>query len=170
VTAFQDAVAKATEGTPYLVRETKGGFDVTLDMVDARWWDLYGREGLKSCYRWRVKERRSHYTITDRRVAVNWASGIPRLNFSVQIQAGRIPSLSRQRIWALSDRGRIEPVVAYQFNSREGRDLIRLAAKQVGLKERLPASLIMPLIVASLTPAFFAIYGLITLIRHLTGH
>jgi hypothetical protein len=33
-------------------------------------------------------------------------------------------------------------VAAYRFNSREGRDVIRLAAKQLGLKEGLPPVLL----------------------------
>jgi hypothetical protein len=32
-------------------------------------------------------------------------------------------------------------VAEYRFNSREGRDVIRLAAKQLGLKEGLPTVL-----------------------------
>jgi hypothetical protein len=169
VSAFRDAVATAAQNTPYTVVDTKKGFEVRLDIANARWWELYNRAGLRKTFRWRVKERRSHYTIFDRQVEMQWRAGVPGLSASVAAQGGRIFSLSRQKIWALSDRGRIEPVVDYKFNSREGRDLIRAVARQLGLKERLPFSLMFSLVMVLATPAVFAVWGLITLIGKLTG-
>lgn len=169
VSEFREAVAAAAQGTPYTVVDTKKGFDVQLDIANAQWWGLYNRAGLRKTFRWRVKERGSHFTIFDRQVEMRWSAGVPALGASVQAQGGRIFSLSREKIWALSDRGRVEPVVDYKFNSREGRDLIRLTARQLGLKERLPFSLLVSLIMALATPVFFAIWGLIALIAKLVG-
>lgn len=170
VSAFRDAVAAAARSTPYTVVDTKKGFDVQLDIANAQWWGLYNRAGLRKTFRWRVRERKSHFTIFDRQVEMHWRAGIPTLGASVEAQGGRIFSLSREKIWALSDRGRIEPVVDYKFNSREGRDLIRLTARQLGLKERLPFSLLFSLVIALATPVVFAVWGLIALIAKLTGH
>ncbi|MDD4865736.1 MAG: hypothetical protein PHQ28_00965 [Mycobacterium sp.] len=166
---FRNAVAAAARNTPYTVVDTKKGFEVRLDVANARWWSLYERAGLRKTFRWRVKERGSHFTIFDRQVGMQWRVGAPDLGASVQAQGGRIFSLSREKIWALSDRGRIEPVVDYKFNSREGRDLIRLTARQLGLKERLPFSLLFSLSMALATPVVFAVWGLVTLIAKLTG-
>jgi hypothetical protein len=94
---------------------------------------------------------------------------VPAFGASMQVQGGRVITFSRQKIWALSDRGRIEPVVDYRFNSREGRDLIRLVARRLGLKERQPLSLKLPLALALATPAFFAIYGLVLLVLRIAG-
>jgi hypothetical protein len=58
-------------------------------------------------------------------------------------QSGWIFSFSRLNIWAVGPDGRIRPVAPYRFNSREGRDVIRLAAKQLGLKEGLPPVLLL---------------------------
>ena len=169
MSAFRDAVAAAVDNTPYTVVDTKKGFNLQLDVVDTRWWGLFAREGLSSSFSWRVTERPSSYTISDRRIRIKWTAGAPRLAASVEYQGGRIPAFTREKIWALSDRGRIEPVVDFRFNSKEGRDLIRLVAKQLGLRERLPLSLKLTLVMVLITPAFFAVYGLVQLVLRIAG-
>ncbi|MDV3305625.1 hypothetical protein K7Z75_18355 [Mycobacterium avium subsp. hominissuis] len=167
---FRDAVAAAAQDTPYVVVDTKKGFDVKLDIANAQWWGLYNRAGLRKSFRWRVVERKSYFTITDRQVEVRWQAGVPTFGASMQAQGGRVLSFSRQKIWALSDNGRIEPVVDYRFNSREGRDLIRMVARQLGLKERQPLWTVkIPLVMALATPALFAIYGLVLLVLRIVG-
>ncbi|WP_102141305.1 hypothetical protein [Mycobacterium hubeiense] len=169
MTGFRDAVAAAVHGTPYIVVDTKKGFDVQLDIANAQWWGLFNRAGLRKSFRWRVTEHKSNFTVTDKQVSVSWRSGVPAFGASLEMQGGRIISFSREKIWALSDRGRIEPVVDYRFNSREGRDLIRLVARQLGLKERQPLMLKLTLAVVLITPLFFAIYGLVQIVLRITG-
>lgn len=169
MSAFRDAVAAAAQNTPYTVVDTKKGFEVRLDIENAQWWELYNRAGLRKTFSWRVKERNSHFTIFDRQLDIHWRAGVPGLSASVAAQGGRLFSLSRQKIWAVSDRGYVEPVVDYKFNSREGRDLIRAVARQLGLKERLPFSLMFSLVVALATPVAFAVWGLLALIAKVTG-
>ena len=167
---FRDAVAAAAAGTPYTVVDRKDGFDVQLDIANARWWELFDRAGLHKSFRWRVKERKPSFTITDRQVEVHWRGGVPGFGASVQAQGGRIVTFSREKIWALSDRGRIEPVVNYRFNSREGRDLIRMVGKQLGLKERMPLSIKIMWIFVLATPVGWAVIGLVLLVMRLLGH
>ena len=76
---FRDAVARAVENTPYTVEDAKKGFIVHLDIVDARWWTLFAREGLASSFSWRVYERGSSFTIYDRKIPDAWSVGVPRL-------------------------------------------------------------------------------------------
>jgi hypothetical protein len=166
---FSDAVAAAAADTPYTVVTTKRGFVVRLDVANAQWWGLYNRAGLRKTFRWRVTEHRNYFTIADRQVELRWRAGVPGLGGTLQGQSGRILTLQREKIWALSDRGRIEPVVDYRFNSREGRDLIRLVAQQQGLKEHLPFSVESSLGAALMTPVFFAVWGLVALISKIFG-
>ena len=140
--ALQRTVAQATEGTPYTVVRTNLGFNVELDLGDRQWVDVFGRAGLRRTYRWEVTEKKSKYTINDVGVAVRWSAGVPGIGMSASGQSGRIFSFSRQNIWAVGPDGGIRPVAEYRFNSREGRDVIRLAAKQLGLKEGLPPVLL----------------------------
>lgn len=87
-----------------------------------------------------------------------------------RIQTGRIIEFTRENIWAISDRGRVEQVVDYRFNAREGRDLIRLVAKQQGLKERLPVALSSMLALALATPVGIAAVYLVHLALQARGH
>jgi len=154
---FMDAVTAAAAGTPYTVVPNKHGFDVQLDTASGQWWELFARVKMSRTFRWRVRQHRDGraFTITDRQIDMEWRAGVPSpvthsslgsgWNWSTlswdgefSFQTGRIIEFSRQNIWALSDRGRIEPVVDYKFNAREGRDLIRMVAEQQGLKERQP--------------------------------
>ncbi|MGV9803557.1 hypothetical protein ACWDTP_36475 [Mycobacterium sp. NPDC003449] len=164
MTFFRDTVAAAVEGTPYAVVDTKKGFDVQLDLGNAHWWGLFNHAGLTSTFRWRVVEHPSYFTITDRQVRMKWVGGVPRFGFSWEMKSGRIPAFTRKRIWALSERGRIESAANYRFNSKEGRDLIRLVARQLGLKERQPWSVKLALVAVLATPVGFAIYGLVQLV------
>lgn len=166
---LRSAVTAAAEGTPYRVVDARRGFSVELDVVNAQWWGLFNRAGLTSSFRWRVREHRSYFTITDRGVRMDWVAGVPSLKFSWEMQSGRIFSFTREKIWALSDRGRIEPVVDYQFNSREGRDLIRMVARQHNLKERQPWTVNVALAFVLATPVGFAVLGIVALISHLLG-
>lgn len=166
---FRDAVARAVENTPYSVEDTKNGFTVALDVVDARWWALFSRQGLTSSFSWRVTERGSSFTIYDRKIRVEWMAGAPHLAGTLEYQGGRIVGFTREKIWALSDRGVVEPVVDYKFNSREGRDLIRLVAKELGLRERLPMTLKFTAACVLITPAVFAVWGIVSLIQRLLG-
>lgn len=166
VSSFRDAVAAAAEGTPYTVVDTKRGFTVQLDVANAQWWGLFNRSGLSTNFRWKVREHSSYFTITDRQIRMKWSAGVPRLTFSWEWQSGRIFAFTREKIWALSDRGQIEPVIDYQFNSREGRDLIRMVARQQGLKERQPWSVNVALGLMLITPAFFAVYGLVHVVAN----
>ena len=154
--ALQRAVEQATEGTPYTVVPTNLGFNVEVDVGERQWRDVFGRAGLRRTCRWEVTEKKSKYTINDVEVAVRWVAGVPGIGMSASGQAGRVFSFSRQNIWAAGLDGRIRPVAAYRFNSREGRDVIRLAAKQLGLKEGLPPVLLaanIAILTAGVVPA-----------------
>ncbi|MEV0671248.1 hypothetical protein [Mycobacterium sp. NPDC050441] len=173
----------AAADTPYTVVPTKRGFDVQLDTANGQWWELFARIKMRKSFRWRVAEKRggNTFTITDREVSVDWRAGTPSIsngsqsfwdgvdlstlswNGSWKIRTGRIIGWSRQNIWAMSDRGRIERVVDYKFNAREGRDLIRMVAKQSGLKERQPLTVKMTWAMVSAVPIGFGVYGLVEL-------
>ena len=135
----------------------------------SRWWTLFAREGLTSGFSWCVKERESSFTIYDRKILMQWSAGIPRLAGTLEYQGGRIVGFTRKEIWALSDRGVIEPVVDYKFSSREGRDAIRLVAEQLGLRERLPMTLKIAAFCVLATPAIFAVWGVVALVQRLMG-
>ena len=148
---FRDQVDRLAEGTPYTVTPTAEGFDVGIDIVDARWFELYRKVGLNRTFVHHVAVDGSTYTITDDSRTLGWEAGSPRLGATVERFVGRKYELSFQKTVALSERGRVEKVVDYRFSSEEGRRLIKAAAREQGLKEHMPLSAKIGLWVAILT-------------------
>jgi hypothetical protein len=137
---FRDQVERNAEGTPYAVTPTPEGFDVGIDIVDARWFELYEKVGLSRTFVHHVAVDGSTYTITDDSRTLEWEAGSPRLGATLERFVGRKHELSFQKTVAVSERARVEKVVDYTFSSEEGRRLITSAAKEQGLKEHMPLS------------------------------
>jgi hypothetical protein len=133
---FQARVEQATEGTPYVVRSTDAGFDLTLDIVDAQWWGLLNRAGLHSvCTQHVTFPRAGCFTVVDDIRSVEWSAGRPTYA-SASAFRGRVVGIKRQKIWALDDDGRFGVVADYTFRPQEGRDLLEAVGRQLGLRQR----------------------------------
>lgn len=134
---FAAAVKKRAKGSPYVVKETKSGFDVTLDIVDAKWFDLYHLNGLQRVFTHHVAVLPDGtYSITDDARDLEWQAGAASLSGSVQRSRGRKWERSTEKIWALGTDLNYGKVVDYTFNSEEGRSLITGVADQLGLKQK----------------------------------
>ena len=134
---FLRKIRKSTKGTPYVVDETDDGFDLTLDIVDAKWFGLYHKEGLHRVHTYHVEVRDDGtYSITDDSSTVEWEAGVPTLSASIERTRGRVWERSSEKVWALGEDLKFGPVVDYRFNAQEGRQLISAVADSLGLKER----------------------------------
>ena len=141
VDRFRDRVASHAEGTPYVVSPTPEGFDVALDIVDARWYQLYAKAGLERTFVHHVTMAGGRdFTITDDSHTLEWEAGHPRLGARVERFVGRRYDLGFRKTIAVTEDARIDTVVDYAFSSEEGRKLVKGAAKELGLREHLPAS------------------------------
>jgi hypothetical protein len=130
-------IRASVEGTPYVVTATDRGFDLTLDIVDAKWFGLYFKEGLHRVYTHHVEvPGDGTYTVTDDSRTVEWQAGVPTISGSVHRARGRVLEVSSEKVWALGEDLRPGAVVDYRFSSEEGRHLIRAVADSLGLKER----------------------------------
>jgi hypothetical protein len=134
---FQRAVEGATAGTPYVVRPTEEGFDVTLDIVDAQWFGILNKAGLQKVYTHHVSvPEPGVYTVTDESQTVEWVAGAPRTSGSAERVYGRVKEFGVQKVWAFDAHGHFGVQAEYRFNSEEGRDLITGVAGQLGLKSQ----------------------------------
>ena len=134
---FLRQIRKSVKGTPYVVDETDEGFDLTLDIVDAKWFGLYHKEGLHRVHTYHVNVGRDGtYSITDDSQTVEWEAGVPTLSASVERTRGRVWERSTEKVWALGEDLRFGPVVDYKFNADEGRELIDAVAENLGLKQQ----------------------------------
>lgn len=149
--ALRAAVAARAQGTPYQVIATPAGFDLRIDVVDARWYGLIGAAGLKKVVEHRVvlDEARRTLTLTDDHREVRWDGGVdasgapmPRLVASAQVERslGRTYEFQANRTWGISEQGEPGRVVDFTFQSAEGQGMIRAAAAELGWTEKAGAA------------------------------
>lgn len=146
MTTSQELIAQvraSAEGTPYVVEERPYGFDLNIDIVDAKWWTLLRKNSVKRAFTYQVRldEAKSRMTITDVSNEVRWDAGVgmngrPSLHAEKQVQKGRVYEFSSEKQWGVdAESGELGKVVDYTFNANEGRGLIRNAAKPLGWSE-----------------------------------
>ena len=148
-TLFKAVRAKAN-GTPYVVTRTEQGFDVRLDLADARWFDLMHERGLRTAFTHHVAldEAARTLTITDDGQAVEWRAGAdvagggprPVLAGRAQRVLGRSYEVGFRKEYGVRADGHFGEVVTYAFSSNEGHRLVRGPARELGWRERMPAS------------------------------
>lgn len=146
MTTSQELIARvraAAEGTPYVVEERPYGFDLTIDVVDAKWWTLLRKNSVKRAFTHEVHldEPRRRMTITDISNEVRWDAGVgpsgrPSLHAEKKVQKGRVYEFSSEQQWgADAATGELGKVLDYTFSAGEGRALIRNSAKPLGWSE-----------------------------------
>lgn len=143
---FIERARAAAEGTPYAVVERPYGFDLTIDVADARWLTLTRAHGLERVLTHEVHVKGGgRFGITDVEHVVRYgAGGDPdggvSLGASKSVKRGRIWSYSKRiEIGVDADTGHLGKVVDYEFRAGEGRDLIRGVADELGWKEGMNA-------------------------------
>jgi hypothetical protein len=167
---FFERVRAAAEGTPYAVTETTEGFDVTLDIVDAQWFGLFNKAGLRKVYDHHVKlSDNGAFSVTDESRSLEWAAGTPRLAATREVQRGRINEFGFQKVWAFDEHGNFGAQAEYRFNSEEGRDLIEGVAQQLGLQQRRGTEETIAIVFAAVALGGLAIGGIVVAILALLG-
>jgi hypothetical protein len=139
-------VRELADGSPYVVEDTAEGFDVRLDLADARWHSLMSRESLRRVFvhHVAVDEEHGSLSITDDSRTVTWKAGldsrdgklVPSLSGEAVRFQGRVVQVSRQKVLAWDEKGTYGTVVDYRLDSREGHALIRTAARELGFEQR----------------------------------
>lgn len=138
-----DAVRLAAAETPYRVVEQPYGFDLTLDIVDARWLTLFKANGLRRVFTHevRLEPAKRRFTVTDVANELRWDAGtdgalVPSLHVLQKMKAGRIHEVSFEKQIGFSpDSGRVETVVDYRFDSGAGRAMITRVLEGAGWKQ-----------------------------------
>lgn len=138
------AVAAAAADTPYRVEPTDEGFDLRIDITDARWLGLFATVGRKTVVENHVVLDADTRTlqITDEYYDVRWSAGsvgrTPRLVARARAThtRGRSWSVSREWTWRTGVGATPVPVAVHRFTSAEAHKLIRSAASELGWRER----------------------------------
>ena len=170
---FLAAIRQATADTPYAVKETPRGFDLTIDVADARWLSILRAHGLKKVFTYKVTldEAKQQLSITDVSNTLSWGAGgtTPRLTGSATARSGRVYEKSFRKEYGVDiDTRKVGKVVDYSFDSSEGRDLIRGVARDQGWSERMGGqqrgAVVFGVAVLVLTVLAFAVWGIVSLV------
>ena len=167
-------VRTATSGTPYAVRETTNGFDLTIDVADAQWLAVFKAHGLKKVFTHKVRldESSQSMTVTDVGNTFSWSGGgsSPRLVVTASTQRGRVYEKSFRKELGVDLRsGEIGKVVDYSFDASQGRDLIRDVAKAEGWQEKMGGTQKGAVIFAGAVAALLVLSGIGVLAAKLLG-
>jgi hypothetical protein len=168
------AVRTAATGTPYAVRETPQGFDLTIDVADAQWLAIFKAHGLKKVFTHKVRldEANHSMTITDVSNTFSWSGGgsSPRLVGAASTQRGRVYEKSFRKEYGVDLRtGEVGKVVDYSFDAGDGRDLIRGAAKAQGWEEKMGGTQKGAVIFAGIVAVLLVLSGIGVLVVKLLG-
>jgi hypothetical protein len=167
---FFERVRAAAEGTPYTVTKTEDGFDVALDIVDAQWFGLFNKAGLKRLFIHHVESKDDGvFSITDESRSLEWVAGTPRIAASAEVTKGRVIGFSKQKVWAFDEHGDFGVQADYRFNSEEGRGLIEGVARQLGLEQRRGTEEKIGMFFAALAIGGLVIGGIVVAILALLG-
>jgi hypothetical protein len=170
---FLAAVRRAVADTPYAVKETPRGFDLTIDVADARWLAILKAHGLKKVFTYKVTldEPKQQLVVVDVSNTLSWGAGgaSPRLTTEKSVQSGRVYEKSMRKEWGVDLKdGHVGKVVDYSFDSSEGRDLIRGVATEQGWSERMggqqKGAIIVGVGTLVLTALAFAAWGIVSLL------
>jgi hypothetical protein len=143
---FYEAVRQELDGTPYILTPTPQGFDLALDLENAQWFGVFNKAGLRSSYVHHVTVAPDGtYRILDDKITFQWRAGVPT-GFRYERAQGRLTEVSFKKSWGITERGEFGQITDYRFNSAEGHRLIRTAANSLGLKEKMPAAMVIGLI------------------------
>lgn len=166
---FFHRVQEAAQGTPYRVTRTGHGFDLGLDLADATWYGLFNKAGLRRTVVHHVKVVGDRFTITDDSTEVRWEAGSPRTAGSATRELGRRIELGHETIWAVREDGSVGRVVDYRFSTQEGRDLVELVGKELGLSQGRGAAERIGLYAALSVPVLLVLVLLVVLVLWLAG-
>jgi hypothetical protein len=169
-------VRSEAAGGPYVVAERPYGFDLTIDVADARWYTLIRKNRLKRVFTHEVRVDEADHTIaiTDVENRVRWGAGSTAngglsLHAERSVQRGRIYSWSFHKEFGVdADTGEAGAVVDYTFSSGEGRTLVREAAERAGWHEKMGGEQRGALVVGLLTIAMLVVAGLVLLVIQLS--
>lgn len=172
-----EQVRSEAAGGPYVVAERPYGFDLTIDVADARWYTLIRSNRLKRVFTHEVRldEAGRTISITDVENRVQWdagstANGGLSLHAERSVQRGRIHSWSfHKELGVDAETGEVGTAVDHTFASGEGRELVREAAERAGWRERTARDQRIGLVFALIAVAGLVVGGLITLVISLSG-
>ena len=110
-----------TYNVPVMVTEKKGKLIVTWKYVDAKWWIILAKTGLKELYELHIKfnDKKKKVTLIDVQKTVDWEAG----PYGVKIRGGYFRGVMMQytisKAWGIKENFKFGKIYDYKFRPSE---------------------------------------------------
>ena len=103
-------------------------------IVEAQWYEVFGKAGLSKVFRIYLKldEQAHEVRASDREYSVSWAAGVPQLSVAGSAFRGQEQSIEFGKGCAFTEKGNLEEVFNYRFETREIKGPLQDAATRSG--------------------------------------
>lgn len=166
-----DLVQKSQD-TPYIITPRDNGFTMSINIVDAKWYTLLYKNGLKKTFTIdaSLDESKGAVQTTDTAYGLEWQGGAdagslaPRLGGQIKMQKGEIWSYQAGKQYGISEQGKVGETASYSFSSSEAKKWLDTQLKEAGWHRTLGNEAKGAAIVAGLTITVLVIAGLYILL------
>jgi hypothetical protein len=113
------------DSAPFRVREAKPDekCDLVVEwrIVDAKWYEIFAKAGLKSVFKIFLKfdDAKKEVRAVDQEWTVEWSAGIPTLSVAASAFRGQKAEISFGTAYAFTEQGGYGQVYNYRFNTAE---------------------------------------------------
>ena len=119
----------ATKNTPYVITPTDQGFKLTVNIVDAKWYTVLYKNGLKETFTIDaiLDEVKHTAKTTDTLYELEWQAGAdagtaaPRLGAKKNIQKGEVWNMQAGKEFGVSTDGKVGETASWKFSSVEAK-------------------------------------------------
>lgn len=166
---FAPALAETFEGTPYVVRSDGRTVSIHADLADARWQHMATMLGHERTFVTHLTaEKPGVLRRTDESRSVDWQAGVPRLGARLDVQSGRVWTLTRRVDYGLAADG-FRKRVDYFFRTSEINEPLRAVLQRAGWRTALDAEAKGALAVGALGASAIVLVPLGFLVSWLVG-
>lgn len=119
----------AANNTPYAIEETDNGFRMSMNIVDAKWYTLLYKNGIKKTFTIDAKlnEGKQAAATTDTLYALDWQAGadagtfVPKIGAKLNVQKGEVWSYQAGKEYGVNNDGKVGETASWHFNSSEAK-------------------------------------------------
>ena len=120
----------AAQDSPYVITPTQNGFEMTINIVDAKWYTLLYKNGIKKTFTIdaKLKEEKHAAATTDTLYALDWQAGaesgslVPHIGGKLNVQKGEVWSFQAGKQYGVSENGQVGETASWKFSSVEAKE------------------------------------------------
>jgi hypothetical protein len=140
ITELTQKLITNSAGTPYTITATDTGFKMSINIVDAKWYTLLYKNGIKKTFviDARLNEAKHAAVTTDSMYELDWQAGagvgtfVPKLGGKVNMQKGEIWSYKAGKQYGVSESGQVGETASWKFSSVEAKEWLDNQLKENG--------------------------------------